>query len=529
MLRTRRAALAAVLVVPVLVGGFVWQDRATTASARLFDQVVMAVGERFVDSLSANQLYEKAARGLVTQLQDPYSELLSPAQLTAFTRNTGGRYAGVGMQIEEQQGSIVVSRVFPNTPAENGGVQEGDRIIFVDTSSTRGWRLQQVSNALLGTPGTRVKVRFGRPGVNEPIAKEFTRAVIHIPAVPYSLVFDGGVGYIPLQQFNETSAEEVAKAIISLKAKGAKSFVLDLRGNGGGYLEQSLEIANYFVPKGRELMSVRGRFDDAQRQVAESDPLVPTAPVAVLIDGYSASASEIVAGALQDHDRAVLLGQTSFGKGLVQSVFQLDGGYALKLTTGKWFTPSGRTIQKDRKVGPDGQFVAEAPDTLAETDSAKKARPQFKSASGRVVYGGGGITPDLSVRPDTFTTAELTVVRAISPKAQEIYVKLYDFALNLKGKVKPDFTVLPEWREEVYKYILESGAKVDRAQLDAGVGYIDRLIENRVARTAFGDGAAKARDLDDDAVLRQAVTLLRKGRSQQELFTLAKVAQSANR
>jgi carboxyl-terminal processing protease len=529
MLRTRRAALVGAALVPVLVGGWLWQDKSATASARLFDQVVYFVSERFVDSLSTTQLYEKAARGLVQQLGDPYSELLSPQQVVAFNRNTGGRYAGVGMQIEDQQGQIVVARVFPGSPAEGAGVQEGDRIMQVDTATTRGWKLQQASNALLGTPGTKVKVRFYRPGVTEPIAIEFTRATIHIPAVPFSLVYNGGVGYIPLQQFNETAGDEVAKAIRDLQAKGAKSFVLDMRRNPGGYLTQSLEIANLFLQPKQEILAVRGRGGEVQREFADAPPMVPNAPVVVLVDGYSASASEIVAGALQDHDRALLVGSTSFGKGLVQTLLPLDGGYQLKMTTAKWYTPSGRTIQKDRKVGPDGQFTGEEADTSMENDSTRRARPQFKSDAGRVVYGGGGITPDIAVRPDTFTTAELALVRAMAPKSQEIYVKLYDFAFALKGKVKADFTVTPEWREQIFQVVLASGAKVDRPMLEAGAGYIDRLIENRIARTAFGDAEAKRRDLDDDAALRKAVELLRKGRSQADLFAMAKGAASASR
>lgn len=529
MSRSRRLALVGALCLPVLAGAFLVQDQATTASARLFDQVVYYVSERYVDSVPANQLYEKAAKGLVAQLNDPYSELLSPKEVTAFTRNTGGRYAGVGMQIEDHNGQIVVARVFPGSPAEGGGVQEGDVILFVDTASTRGWKLQQVSNTLLGTPGTKVKVRFGRPGITEPIPLEFTRATIRIPAVPYTLAFEGGIGYIPLQQFNETSAPEVTKAIRELQAQGAKSFILDLRRNPGGYLEHSLDIANLFLAKGSEILTVRGRQNEVQRSVADQGPLVPSAPVVVLVDQFSASASEIVAGALQDHDRALVVGNTTFGKGLVQSVMPLDGGYALKMTTAKWYTPSGRSIQKDRKVGPDGQFAAEEPDSVVESDSARRARPVFRSDAGRVVFGGGGITPDLPVRPDTFTTAEQALVRAIAPKSQEIYVKLYDFAFAQKGKVQRDFTVTPEWREQIFQAILGSGAKVDRTQLEAGRTYVDRLIENRVARTLFGDAEAKRRDLDDDAALRKAVDLLRKGRSQTDLFAMAKAAPTAAR
>jgi carboxyl-terminal processing protease len=524
----RSAALVGLLLVPVLAGGFVWQERATRDGARLFDQVVSLIGGQFVDTLSTAELYERAARGLVAQLQDPYSELLSPQQLSDFNRNTGGRYGGIGMQIEDQQGQVVVSRVFPNTPAEGAGVQEGDRIVRVDTASTRGWRLQQVSSALLGTPGTKVKVTFARPGVSEPINLELTRAVVHIPAVPYGIVFDGGIGYIPLQQFNETAAQEVAQQVRRLKREGATRFVLDLRGNPGGYLDQSLVVANLFLPKGDEIASVRGRGDLMQRYVADRPPLDTVAPLVVLTDGFSASASEIVAGALQDHDRAVVVGTTSFGKGLVQTLFNLDGGYALKMTTAKWFTPAGRTIQKPRTVGPDGRFIETPPDS-AESDSSRAARPTYRTDAGRTVLGGGGIVPDVVVRPDTFTTAEQQFLRAIAPKSQEIYVQVYDLAFSLKGKVAPDFTLAPEWRRDLEQRILASGAKVDTAQLRAGRRYLDRLLEQRIARLAFGDSAAKRRDLADDVQLARALELLRTSRTQGELFARAASSESASR
>jgi carboxyl-terminal processing protease len=197
------------------------------------------------------------------------------------------------------------------------------------------------------------------------------------------------------------------------------------------------------------------------------------------------------------------------------------------MTSAKWLTPSGRTIHKDRKF-QDGQFV-EAPADSLESDSSRKARPAFKSDAGRVIYGGGGITPDLVIRPDTFSTAEQQFIKAIAPKSQEIYIALYDFAFSLKGKVKPDFVVTPEMRAEIGKKILASGAKVTPEQVEQSSHYLDRLIENRVARLAFGDSSAKRRDIDDDVQLRRAIELAKKSASQQDLFTFAKAAQTAQR
>jgi carboxyl-terminal processing protease len=305
-------------------------------------------------------------------------------------------------------------------------------------------------------------------------------------------------------------------------AKNVKGLVLDLRGNPGGFLEQALSMSNLFLNQGQEIASVRGRNVEAQTYFARERPVAPALPLVILTDQYSASASEIVAGALQDHDRAVIVGTTSFGKGLVQTVFNLDGGYALKMTTGKWFTPSGRSIQKERKINEDGQFVEVHPDS-AEGDLSRVNRPTFKSDGGRVVFGGGAVTPDLMVKPDTFSTAEQEFRKVTAPKSPDIYTTLYDYAYELKGKVQPDFKVDPAWREELYQRLQKKGVVLDRRLYDGAGRYLSRELERRVARLAFGDSAVARRLLPDDPQLRAALDLLRKGQSQKDLFTLVAV------
>ena len=249
---SRRTALIGVILVPAIAGAFVVQDRASREGVRLFSQVLDLVNSRFVDSVNTADLYEKAARGLVNQLQDPYSELMSPKQLTQFNTNTAGRYGGIGMRIEEQPGKgVTIVQVFPNTPAEKAGIREGDLIVGIDTLTVRGWNSRRVADSLTGTPGTKVNVTFARPGVPEPIKATFTRALIRVPAVPYALMFDGKVGYIPLQGFNETSTAELARSITGLQAQGVKGLVLDLRGNPGGFLDQALSISNLFLKEGQ--------------------------------------------------------------------------------------------------------------------------------------------------------------------------------------------------------------------------------------------------------------------------------------
>ena len=515
----RRPVLLALLMLPVVAGGFLVQNRATVDGAALLDQVLNLVSQRFVDTVSSTALYEKAARGLVKELNDPYSELFSPKELAGFSQQTNGKYAGIGMQIEDQQGAITISKVFPHTPAEEAGIREGDKILNVDSLSTRGWTTQKVSDYLIGTPGTKVTVTFGRPGVPEPIVSRFSRRLIHIPAVPYAIVLDDHLGYVPVQRFSETAADEVEAAVTRLQKEGAKGVVLDMRGNPGGILDQSIAMSNMFLKGGQEIVSVRSRAGSPQTYTTRGNPVFPALPVTVLTDEYTASASEIVAGALQDHDRALVVGTTSYGKGLVQTLYPLDGGYALKITTAKWFTPSGRSIQRERKF-VNGKFVEPAHDS-AETEAKKKARPAYKSDAGRIVYGGGGVAPDVLVPNDTLTGAEQRFARALTPKLQDVYVTVADYALELSRSAPNGFKVQPAWREELYRRLTAKGVKVERVQFDSASRYVDRLLEQRVARYMGGDSTAKRRDLAFDAPLRKALQLMEKGSSQRDLFTLA--------
>jgi carboxyl-terminal processing protease len=363
-------------------------------------------------------------------------------------------------------------------------------------------------------------VKFSRPGVTELIPITFTRAVINIPAVPYAIMLDGNVGYIPLLQFNESARDEIENSVTKLSRQGAKGIIIDLRGNPGGILDQSLSVSNLFLRKGQQISSIRARSGENQTFVASDDPVAPTIPLVLLTDGRSASASEIVAGALQDHDRALIVGTTSFGKGLVQSVFPLEGGYALKMTTAKWYTPNGRSIQKERKLLPSGEFVEVMPDSL-ETDSVRRSRPAFKSDAGRIVYGGGAITPDIIVRPDTLTTQEQKLFNAFAPKTADVRATLMDYSLELKKTVKPDFVAPPTWREEFYRRLQAKGVAVDRTLYEQAGPEIDRLLGNTVARLAFGDSTAKRRSVVDDNQLVHAIDAIKQSNSQKDLFAIA--------
>jgi len=517
MTHLRRAGFAVALAGTFVLGGFILPDPAERASPRLFQDVFTLVSRRYVDSLDVTALYEKAARGLVEQIQDPYAALYSPEEMEEFTVAHEGKYAGVGMLVEDQNGVTVVARVFPNTPAEQGGMMAGDRIVAVDGEMTRGWPLEKVTGLLKGEPGTLVEVRFQRPGASDAMVK-MTRAIIHIPAVPYAMMLEGGAGYVPLLQFNETSAEEVAASVERLMKEGARSLVLDLRGNGGGLVSDAVEIAGLFLPKNTPIAIQRERGDGDLVYRSPADPIALQIPLVVLVDGASASASEIVAGALQDHDRAVVVGTGTFGKGLVQSAYRLDGGYLLKITTGQWFTPSGRTIHRDRTV-VDGRLVAES-DSVVE-DTSRAGRPEHRTPGNRIVYGGGGIMPDVLIRSDTLNAEEQALMRAILPQSQNVHIVLGEYAHELKNAVMPGFQVSQAWRNELHRRLVGGGVTLDRQAYDAAASQVDRLIRDRVARLAFGDAAAKQMALQDDAQLKVTLDMLRQSRTQQDLFAAA--------
>jgi carboxyl-terminal processing protease len=510
MRRFRSGLTVIMILIPGLAGGWALRGNLPESGPRLFAQVLQIVGAEGIEELTQDETYRRAARGLVDRLGDQYAELYSPEELARFSREQlGSSYGGMGMQIEDQQGVVTVTRVFPQTPAERGGVRAGDRVLQVDGVATRGLKLEEVSNRLLGPAGTTVDIVFARAGVGEPIRGTYTRAVVHIPAVPYALLLEGDVGYIPLQKFNETASTDVLDAIRRLEQQGAKSYILDVRGNGGGSLDESLMISNLFLQSGREIARVEYRNRSPDVYISRESTAVPDAPLIVLTDGFSASASEIVAGALQDHDRALVLGTGSFGKGLVQQIYALDGGWAMKLTTGRWYTPAGRSIQRD------------SVDDVASIDDDVTGKPVFRSTGGRVVYGGGGITPDLLVRPDTMDSAEQAFMRQVGAKAQQVYVAVYDQALAVKEGVSRDFVIRPEWREQLFQRLQQAEVPVSREQYNEARPLIDRMLEQRIAGLAFDDSAAFRRFAPHDAQLRTAVDLLQQAQSQKEIFALA--------
>lgn len=362
-------------------------------------RMMQELSEAYVDEVDPDQLMVDAAAGMVRRL-DPYTTYLPEEEMSDFDLMTTGKYGGVGSLIRLKGDYVIFAQPYKNSPADRAGIRIGDKILEIDGESAKGWSTAQVSSHLKGDPNTKVRVKIERLLTGEEVNLTLKRERIAIPGVPYAGWIDEEIGYIQHSDFTEGCYQEMRNALERLRGEGElKGLVLDYRSNGGGILQEAVKIVSLFVPKGTEVVRTKGRGTEHVFRTSQ-EPLFPALPLAVLINGSSASAAEIVAGALQDLDRAVLVGQKSFGKGLVQSTRPLGYNAYLKLTTGKYYTPSGRCIQAidySEHADQQGREVA---------DSLTRA---FHTAGGRTVYDGGGVMPDLALEPRYISRFALTL------------------------------------------------------------------------------------------------------------------------
>lgn len=363
-----------------------------TRNLDIFNSLYKELQTNYVDSIDAEKSINTAIAAMLNDI-DPYTEYFPASQQEDITMMTSGEYAGIGSVILEKPGKgVFISEPYEGSPAQKAGLRPGDHIIMVDNDTVTTWHSSQVSGKLKGQAGTQVKVRVNRPYAADSILTfDITREKIQLPAVPYYGVVRDNIGYINLTSFTDKAATDVRNALIELKKDPrVKSIVLDLRGNRGGLLEAAVKIVGLFVPKNTEVLRTRGKgLLNEKVYKTTSAPVDTQIPLAVFIDGGSASSSEITAGALQDLDRAVIIGNRSFGKGLVQSTRPLPYDGVLKVTIAKYYIPSGRLIQAIdySHRNPDGS-VARIPDSLTNV---------FKTVHGREVRDGGGITPDIDI------------------------------------------------------------------------------------------------------------------------------------
>ncbi|MDQ6737654.1 MAG: S41 family peptidase [Gemmatimonadota bacterium] len=514
--RPKTIVLSGILGVALIAGAWVFQRGTTSVrvnGSRLFSQVSAAVTGEYVDTVTKAHAYQLAIDGMLSQLNDPYDAYLDADRANRLAERTSGSYAGIGLQVDVRDGSLVVVNPLPGGPGDKAGILTGDRIAQIDGKSVTGWTPEEVQKLLRGAPGSSVEIAVLHPGAVTPVTLKLTRAAIHHSAIRRAALLQANIGYVALSVFSDSTARELTTTVDSLVKLGATSLVLDLRANPGGLLDQGVAVADLFLNRGDRVASTAGR--DSVDAHIYTDSIVqrwPNLTVALLVDNKSASAAEVVAGALQDHDRAVVLGMTTYGKGSVQHVFPVPAGGALRLTTARWLTPLGR-------------YISSPPPSVEDNarDSAPP-RPKYHTPGGRTVLGGGGITPDVTI-PDTAASAEnLAFMRALGTGVSHFHDALTGYALSLKasGAIKsPGFVVTKPMLDEIYKRMEARSVTVPRSTYDAAAPLVSRLFAYEIARYVFGADAEFRRKATDDRVLIAAERLLGASHSQADALRRA--------
>jgi carboxyl-terminal processing protease len=522
---------SAVGLLAVVTGGWLLQQGAqgnVYLKSRMLQDVIRTVSDRYVEKIDPADLYDLAIEGLLEQLGDPHSTLLKPEDYSDLRLQTMGDYGGLGIRIDEKDGWITVVQTLPNTPADRTGLRSGDRLIEVNGESMRGWTSDHAVTVLRGPKGSVVDIKISRVGVDRPIPVRIVRDDIHVQYVT-GFMYEPGIGYILQSQFSAKSADDILGLVDSLSNEGMRALILDLRDNPGGLLDEGVAVSDLFLKSGSEVVETRSRIaDQNESYYAERRPIDPDLPVIVLVNRFSASASEIVAGALQDHDRALVVGEPTFGKGSVQTLYPLPGGNYLKLTTARWYTPSGRSIHRE---AADRYILAMRGSSAAEfiqvPDSA--SQEAYHTDSGRTVYGGGGITPDLVVRSDTLTTVEQQFRNSLGEQLSAYFDAVFRFSVEYVSdhpQLRPDFEVTGAMLDQLYGWLEENGIETDRVLFDGTHRVVARELAINLATVAFDEVTSLRRRLVLDRQLETAAELLRAGRTQEQLFSLAETRQA---
>ncbi|HKV06030.1 MAG TPA: S41 family peptidase [Candidatus Acidoferrales bacterium] len=498
--------LALVLVVSALLGGLYGPAASATASSsddtqdsvKSFSQVLAVVERNYADPVDTDKaIYDGAIPGMLHAL-DPHSNFFDPKQYALFREEQEGKYYGVGMVVSQRDNQTVVQYPFVNSPAYKAGIRPGDTILKVDGKSCAGLTTTEVADMLKGAKGTTVHIALGREGWDKAIDVTVVRDEIPRPGVEFSEMVRPGIGYVRVFTFNETTDSDLADALKQLDMSKLDGLIIDLRGNGGGLLNQAVGMADMFLDKNELVVSHRGRSSAEHQYYAVRGNQGVGVPLVVLVNNGSASASEIVSGAIQDHDRGLIVGETSFGKGLVQTQFPLHENTALLLTTARYYTPSGRLIQRDYKNETlyDYHYNPKPPD-----------KPEVKlTDTGRQVFGQGGITPDVFVpAPKADPFEELLERRGVFyplPQSVGDFVRYY---LGERPTVTRDFVVDDAVLAQLRKYLADQNIQVTEQEIQANLPWLKWEIKREVFTTFFGVNDGYKVELENDPQLSKAI------------------------
>lgn len=491
-------------------------DDKVSDQVRKFGEVLNLTARYYVDNIDTQKLTESAIRGMLDEL-DPHSIYISSDQLKRVNEEFQGSFEGIGVEFDVINDTLTVVSPISGGPSEKLGILAGDKIVKIDDVSAVKITREDVPKKLRGPKGTKVKLSIIRLGMNEPLEFTVTRDKIPLYSVDASFMMDENTGYVKVSRFAATTYDEFMAALNKLKGEGMKRLILDLRSNPGGYLDQAFKMASEFLPQGKKIVYTKSRIKEFEENYNSSGGKFTDIPLVVLVNEGSASASEIVSGAVQDWDRGIVVGETTFGKGLVQRQFEISDGSAIRVTTARYYTPSGRTIQKPYEGGKYKNSMTL--DTLVgdnfshDKDTKDTTRPVFKTFGGRTVYGGGGITPDYFVKLDTLTKYSVQLRRLnLIYEFTEKYMASNRKSIESKYKGYKDFIKGFNVSDDMLQNLVELGKSrnvaFDQNGFEIDKKFIETSIKAQIARDIWGNEGFYAVFMLSDEQVNKGLSLL---------------------
>jgi len=502
------------IVCVVFVSSILWARPDTYTQLRIFNQVLKEIENSYVDDLPADSLIQGAIDGMIEVLGDPHTDFLSKEEYEALMISTKGEFGGIGATIGQRNERITVISPLDGTPAYRSGLLPGDWIIEVDDVATKGKSVDVVVQEIRGQPGTKVVLTIKRFAIEEPFDVEIIRANIKLDAVPYYGMVTDDIGYVQLASFSRSADSELEIALDSLVAMGSEKLIFDLRLNSGGLLNEGVMVCEFFLPRGREVVTTRGRIESERIFQTTRSYHYNELPMITLVDGGSASASEIVAGALQDWERSLIVGTYTFGKGSVQHIVgPFEDSTALRITTARWYTPSGRSIDKPPELQGRGEFE----ESEVEDDTVEVEQKVFKTLGPlrRAMYGEGGIAPDMVIEPRKLTALET-----------DIYTKglNFDFVVQYTGKHKDidrNFKAGEDVLDDFAVYLLGKEIEFTEDEFDSIRVYFENRLTQDIHTNLWGLKAGYEVRVAHDPLVAQAIEMLKEVKSQPDLFRFA--------
>ena len=531
--------LAMVLAMPAWAQKEKNHDFVVAKNMDVFTSIYKNLDMMYVDTLDADEVIGNGINAMLRSL-DPYTEYYPESEVKELKNMLTGKYAGIGsvVRYNYQLGYTVINEPYEGMPAQEAGLKKGDIILSINDSTMKGKEVSYVSDRLRGEPGTSFILKVKRPSTGKVMKVKLTRRTIQMPFLPYYGLLDGGIGYINFNSFTDQCAKDVRRAFIDLKKQGAKKLVFDLRNNGGGSVSEAVSIVNMFLPKDKVVLTMKGKLQRANNEYKTTvEPIDTLMPIVVLVSGNTASAAEILSGSLQDYDRAIILGTRTYGKGLVQATMDLPYNGQMKLTTSKYYIPSGRCVQALNYKHAKGGYVEHVPDSLTKV---------FYTAGGREVRDGGGVKPDVEVKPDSLPNIAYYLAGARDSNELMLNYEVDYIAKHPTIAPAKDFALTDADYEEFKVRVLKADFKYDREtekylkdlmklarfegyyddakpefdalakklshnvakDLDYNKQYIKRLLENDIVAAYYYQGGAIRNSLRYDKQVKEAVRLL---------------------